>query len=118
MNDIYIFALVSWILSWTVSYICLCRCTVSTIDVLLRVRVAYSLLGAGFAVVGISPLFGEWPGWAYIFAEVSVLALLISGSHRWKGRAPLDVRTDFQDFEYRRRIAFWQHLVHKIMSNL
>lgn len=92
----YLFVLANTILSVTVMVTCICRQAASDKGVLIRVRLSYSILGACFGVVFLSPMW-EWPGWAHLAASTGVLALLLSGSHRWKRKAPPDVRSDWVD---------------------
>lgn len=106
----YLFVIANIALAGTVCFVCLCRQNVSTKDVLARVRLGYSVLGACFAAVATCTLYGERPGWAHIAASVGTLALLFSGSHRWKGKPPPDVRSDLMPLGRPSPLARWLHI--------
>lgn len=94
VDKTYLFAVANTVLCSLVMFVCLCRQAASSKAVLRRVRWGYSILGASFFAALLGPLYGEWPGWSQLAASTGVLALLFSGSHRWRRGAPPDVRSD------------------------
>jgi hypothetical protein len=77
--------------------ICVCRLSASSQIVLRRVRLSYSLLGAGaFAAIVLPIAKGEIGVWgALIGLEIAAVAVMLAGSRNWRGgRVPNDVRSD------------------------
>lgn len=97
-----LFIIINTVLSLTVMYTCICRQTASGSQVLPRVRLGYSLLGTFWLVMLLCP-FWTWPSYEHLAASAGVLAVLFSGSHRWKHGAPNDVKYDWAKYLPERR---------------
>ena len=75
-----------------IAWSCICRLGLGSTDVLVRVRIKYSLLLVGSLAFGGQPvLFNEWPGVAGVLFSASVFVSMLAGMHRWKGAAPEEV---------------------------
>ncbi len=99
MMNTYLIAAMHALLSGVICWTCLCRLNLSSLVVLLRVRVAYSVLLACYVATALGPYYGEWPGWSTLGVDVGVIFILGSGMRRWKRAAPEDVKTQPGDLE-------------------
>lgn len=84
-------ALVSFLNSLFIGYICLCRLSAMSVRVLASVRVKYVSLMVGSLAFGGQPfLFGDWPNASGLVFHLSVTISLVAGWERWRFGPPSD----------------------------
>lgn len=93
-NQVYVIAALDVILSVIVFFICFCRAVVSDKTVLRRVRLKFALLGPSALAFGLSPLWGDWPGWVNPLMLLAVVVGLLAETYQWRKGPPKGVRME------------------------
>lgn len=93
MMNTYFYAALHVMFCCVVMSTCICRLNLSSKAVLMRVRWAYAMLLTGYMCSALGPMYGDWPDKSTLAIDLGVVAVLLSGSKRWKRAAPEDVKT-------------------------
>ena len=94
LNNYYAMAIVNLAACLVVFCTCVCRITAVDKTVLLRVRMKFILLGPSALIFGISPLWGDWPGYASLAFSVSSAIGLLAETYQWKHGSPASTRLE------------------------
>lgn len=89
-----IVAVIDAVLGVTIFIVCFCRAVVSNQNVLRRVRLKFVLLGPSSLAFGLSPLWGDWPGWINPILLGAITVGLFAETFQWKKGPPANVCTD------------------------
>lgn len=93
MNEIYLIALVNFVLCLPSVVIMLCRLNAMGKNVRRIVVVEYAVGVGAMVVSACRPMIGEWPGYASLLVAFFVLLQLVASAPAWKGDKPPDVAT-------------------------
>lgn len=87
-------AVANLLFALTIVSMCLCRLNVMTPTVMYRVRSEYSAYLASALASGLSPLWGEWPGWGQLSVTCAVLFGMVLSSDAWRHGPPATTLSD------------------------
>lgn len=93
-QQVYVIAAIDLALSIAVFFICFCRVVVSDPTVLKRVRLKFVLLGPASLAFGMSPLWGDWPGWVNPVLLLAIVVGLLAETFQWRNGPPSNVKID------------------------
>lgn len=88
-DKLYLFAFINFCLCSAVGWVCLCR--LATLDRTSRrlFRALYACLMVAAAASGFQPLlFQEWPGFADLIVNLTLLFFIASGMRTWRNGPP------------------------------
>lgn len=104
MQWIYLMALIDAAMGAGVFFICFCRVVATSGKVLKRVRLKFALLGPAALAFGLSPLWGDYPGWVNPLFLGAVLVGLLAETYQWRRGAPPETRVDTMPADLRKEI--------------
>lgn len=102
MTTQYAIAALNFLLCGVCGVICVCRLNAmnsSFWPVRQFVKLEYKVWIGALTFSAYSPWIGEWPGYASIVVDISILVALLASSRDWANDTPPTTATDFSTLD-------------------